>query len=86
MILTEKTIVALSDLEAHYLYSPEGEDEARAYILANPHADPIGVPWAKLIVYFEDQGQYDDCAQIVRAILDTYAPRRSVLDFGEPNL
>jgi len=86
MNLTEKTITALSDLEAHYLYSPEGDDEARAYILSNPHEDPIGVPWAKLILHYEDQGQYDDCAQIVRAILDTYAPRRSVLDFGEANL
>lgn len=78
---TQETIDHLVKLEAYFIYSPEGEDDlARDAILGQPE-DPIGSGFADLILYYEDQKRYDDCARIVRAILDTYAPRRSVLDF-----
>ena len=78
---TQETIDALVQLEAYYHYTPQGENDlARDAILGQPE-DPIGSGFADLILHFEDQKRYDDCARIIRAILDTYAPRRCVLDF-----
>ena len=79
---TQKTIEHLVSLEAHYHYEPENFDcPHREAILCQPE-DPIGVAFANLILHYEDLSSYNDCARIVRAIIDTYAPRRSVLDFA----
>lgn len=76
---TKELIDDLVTLEAHYHYSSESDCAARERLLC--HSLPLGDPFGDLLVHFEDQGRYDDCARIIRAILDTYAPRRCVLDF-----
>ena len=78
---TPDTINHLVILEAHYHYSPGDDCLSREALMCQPGVDPIGTAWVNLILHFEDQADYDSCARIVRAILDTYAPRRSVLDF-----
>lgn len=78
---TPDTINHLVRLEAHYLFSPEADCWSREALLCHPTEDPLGTAYANLILHFEDECDYETCARIVGALLDTYAPRRSVLDF-----
>ena len=82
MQITQKLIDSLVRLEAHYHYSPStiSDDRDEAFDLL--YAAGGGVH-AELMLAYEDQNESLCCARIVGVLLDTYAPRASILDLPD---